>query len=270
MYNCIENHRLTKPRMNSFDRLSKKIDNAKALDFSNLFDSIIALFKKIWIKGFLVVLLIVVFAMGINIVFSLIGLAPQTTLPFGQFNIDSFVDFYSESIIFSIPQTILVTTISMAIVAGFYRICRNQVSGIIEPDDYFYFLKKAYFSKLLMLGLIHTGIAVVAQFMFFIPYIYVFVPLAYFTIIFANNPDLSEAEIVKASFKLGTKKWLISFGTIFVSVVIGMLGILGCGIGLLFTMSIIYLPVFFIYKEVIGFEDTSEIEQIGVRDDYEN
>ena len=118
-----------------------------------------------------------------------------------------------------------------------------------------------------MLGIIHTGIAVVSQFLFVIPYIYALVPLAYFTIIFANNPDLSEAEIVKASFKIGNKKWLITFGTMFVAGILGMLGIIGCGIGILFTISIIYLPVFFIYKEVIGFGETSEIEQIGTRDD---
>ena len=118
-----------------------------------------------------------------------------------------------------------------------------------------------------MLGIIHTGIAVLAQSLFMIPYIYVFVPLAYFTIIFANNPELSEMEIVKASFKLGNKKWLITFGTMFVAGLLGMLGIIGCGIGILFTMSIVYLPVFFIYKEVVGFDDSSEIEQIGVRDD---
>ena len=81
-----------------------------------------------------------------------------------------------------------------------------------------------------MLGIIHTGIAVLAQFLFVLPYIYAFVPLAYFTIIFANNPDLSEGEIVKASFKLGNKKWLITFGTMFVAGLLGMLGIIGCGI----------------------------------------
>ena len=120
-----------------------------------------------------------------------------------------------------------------------------------------------------MLGIIHTGIAVAAQYLFFVAYIYAFVPLAYFAIIFANNPDLTEAEIVKASFKLGNKKWLITFGTIFLARLLGMLGIIGCFIGILFTISIVYLPVFFIYKEVIGFEDDSEIEQIGVRNDLD-
>ena len=252
--------------MNTFNSLEEKIDNAKALEFSSLFDSIIELFKKVWLKGFLVVLLIAVFAFVVNILFSLIGIAPKNNLPINGFDFDGFFSFYSETIIYSIPQTILVSTITMAIVAAFYRICKQFVLGEHVVDDYFYFLKKEYFSKLLMLGIIHTGIAVVTQFLFVIPYIYAYVPLAYFTIIFANNPHLSEGEIVKASFKIGNKKWLITFGTMFVAGLLGMLGIIGCGIGILFTISIVYLPVFFIYKEVIGFEDTSEIEQIGVRD----
>ncbi|WP_339893217.1 hypothetical protein [uncultured Algibacter sp.] len=253
--------------MNTFKSLEEKINNAKALDFSDIFDSVIELFKKVWLKGFLAVLLVVVFAIVVNILFSLIGLAPKNNLASNGFDFDGFFSFYSETIIYSIPQTILISTITIAIVAAFYRICKQYVLGENVVDDYFYFLKKEYFSKLLMLGIIHTGIAVLAQFLFVIPYIYAFVPLAYFTIIFANNPDLSEGEIVKASFKLGNKKWLITFGTMFVAGLLGMLGIIGCGIGILFTISIMYLPVFFIYKEIIGFEDTNEIEQIGVSDD---
>ena len=253
--------------MNTYNSLEEKINNAKDLDFSNLFDSTIELFKKVWLKGFFVVLLIVAFAFVVNVLFSLIDLAPKNNLPLDGFDFDGFLSFYSETIIHSVPQTILVSTITMAFVAAFYRICKQYVLGENVVDDYFYFLKKEYFSKLLMLGIIHTGIAVLTQFLFMIPYIYAFVPLAYFTIIFANNPDLSEGEIVKASFKLGNKKWLITFGTMFVAGILGMLGIIGCGIGVLFTISIIYLPVFFIYKDVIGFGDTSEIEQIGVRDD---
>ncbi|PWH84392.1 hypothetical protein DIS18_07615 [Algibacter marinivivus] len=253
--------------MNTFESLVKKIENAKDLEFSNLFDSVIELFKKVWLKGFLTVLLIAIVAFCANILFSLLGLASNQTLLYDGFDLEFFFKSYSETIIYNIPQAIIVSTMTMAFVAAFYRICRQHVLGEDAVDDYFYFLKKGYFSKLLMLGLIHTGISVLAQFLFILPAIYVFVPLAYFTIIFANNPNLSESEIVKASFRLGNKKWLITFGTMFVAGLLGMLGIIGCGIGLLFTISIVYLPVFFIYKEVVGFEDTSEIEQIGVRDD---
>lgn len=71
----------------------------------------------------------------------------------------------------------------------------------------------------------------------------------------ANHPEMGELDIVKLSFKLGNKKWFIAFITMFVAGIIGMLGIIACGIGVLFTMSIVYLPAFLIYKEVVGFQN---------------
>ena len=253
--------------MNSFEDLIKKIDNAKDLSFSDLFDSIIELFKKLWIKGLLAVLIIVGFAFAVNMVFSLIGLAPKNNFFLEDMDFNSFFSSYSKTALLSIPQTILLTTLSMCVLSAFYRICKHEVLGQNVTDDYFYFFKKEYFSKLLMLGIIHTAIAVVAQFLFIIPYIYVFVPLSYITMVFANNPHLSEAEIVKASFKLGHKKWLLTFGALFVTGVLGGLGVIACFVGLFFTISIVYLPVFFIYKDVVGFDAHNDIEQIGVRDD---
>jgi uncharacterized membrane protein len=84
-----------------------------------------------------------------------------------------------------------------------------------------------------------------------------------FAIIFSNNPELSEVEIVKLSFALGNKKWLVSFGAMLVCAIIGMLGVIACFIGIVLTISIAYLPVFLIYKEVIGFDDRNEIDFIG-------
>ena len=93
--------------------------------------------------------------------------------------------------------------------------------------------------------------------------IYAFVPLSFFAVVFSNNPELTETEILKLSFSLGTKKWLITFGLIFVTGILGMLVIIACFIGVLFTMSIMYLPVYFVYRDVVGFEDDSEIMKIG-------
>lgn len=253
--------------MNSFETLTSKIGRAKELDFGTIFDQVIELFKKVYLKGFLMLLIMVVFAAVINIVFTFIGLAPKNNFLAEGFEMDSFYSFFAMNAIYSIPQTILVTTISMGLIAGFYKICKQTELGQTVVDDYFYFFKKVYFSKLLTLGMISTAISVIAQLLFVIPAIYVFVPLSYFTIIFANNPDLSEVEIVKASFMLGNKKWFLTFGLMFIFGLLGLLGVVLCVIGMLLTISIVYLPVFFIYKEVVGFEDTSEIEQIGVQDD---
>ena len=90
-----------------------------------------------------------------------------------------------------------------------------------------------------------------------------FVPLSFFSVVFANNPELTETEIVKLSFNLGNKKWFITFGLMIVTGILGMLGIIACGIGVLFTISIVYLPVYFIYRDVVGFEDDDEIQHIG-------
>ncbi len=254
--------------MDAYSRLLQNIENAKPLEFSNIFDNVIELFKKVWLKGFLVVLIMVGIAMLVGVVFSLIGLAPKGNPFIDGFDMETYIEFYSSSIIQNIPQTILTTTISLALVSAFYKICIQFDAGKQQVvEDYFQFFKKDYFSKLLMLGIIHTGIATVTQLLFFIPYIYAIVPLAYFAIIFANNPELTEMEIVKASFALGNKKWLITFGTLFVAGILGFLGILGCGIGILFTISIVYLPTFFIYKEVVGFDDTNEIDLIGEQND---
>jgi hypothetical protein len=77
--------------------------------------------------------------------------------------------------------------------------------------------------------------------------------------IFAFNPELSVGDIVSASFKLGHKKWLLSFGLLIVSGILAeIVGLLMCGIGVLFTAAFVYHPTYFIYKNVIGFENDSE------------
>jgi len=251
----------------TLDELQLKIQNAKELDFGSTLESVIDLYKKIWLKGFLTILMIILLVIGVSLIFTLIGISPENYAFNEGFDFEKFVNLFSSNIIHSIPQTILISTITLALLAAFYRMCRQVDSGEQENDDYFYFLKKEYFTKVFTLGIIYAGIAIVAQLLYFIPYIYVYVPLAYVSIIFANNPDLSEMEIIKASFSLGNKKWFFTFGSLFVAGIMGMIGVIACGIGLFFTMSIAYLPVFFIYKEVVGFNENSELDRIEVHED---
>jgi len=247
----------------TFLEIQAKIDIAPALDFGDIINQSIELFKKVWLKGFIVVLIIMLLAFGVGFIFGLIGLAQGPNFFDGSFNSNELFNWFSINAIYSIPQTIIVSSFTIAMVGAFYRICREQESGTSAQDDYFYFFKREYSGKLLLLGILYTLIATVAQLLFFIPYIYAFVPLSYFSIIFANNPDLGETEIIKASFRLGNKKWLLTFGTMFITGILGMLGILACGIGVLFTISIVYLPVYLIYKQVVGFDNMDEIDSIG-------
>ena len=233
--------------MHTYQNLLTKIEKDKTLDFGTILSEEIELFKKVWLKGFLTVLLIFSSAFVVAILFSLIGLSSNVYDFNNGFNIDSFTSFYSVNVIYNLPQTILVSTFSIGFLAAFYRICKDFLEGK-ESSDYFHFFQNGYFSKIFMLGIVYGSIATVAQLLFLIPYIYVFVPLSFFSVILAFNPDLTETEIVKASFALGNNKWLISFGLIFISAILGMLGVIACFVGILFTISIAYLPVFLILR----------------------
>ena len=256
--------------MNTLESLNNKIEHAGGLNFSVIFEQSVDLFKKVWLKGFITVFVIVACAVGINFLFGLFGLSPFAYNFKDGFDLESFSQHQTKSILYAVPQNIILSALTTALVGGFYRICKQVVLAENETDAYFYFFKPEYYSKLLMLGILYTGIATIAQLLYFVPYIYAFVPLSYFSIIFAMNPHLTEMEIVKASFKIGHKKWLITFGTMFVTGLLAMLGVLACFVGLLFTMCLVYLPVFFIYKEVVGFDNSSEIDQIGAMDNDSN
>ena len=72
--------------------------------------------------------------------------------------------------------------------------------------------------------------------------------------------------IIKAAFKLGNKKWGITFALLFVcSVTAYFVGLIACGIGIYATTSFIFLPSYLVYKKVVGFSEVEDaIARIGV------
>ncbi|MCO4820694.1 MAG: hypothetical protein KC469_01410 [Flavobacteriaceae bacterium] len=246
----------------TFIEIEKKIKQSAYLDFGNVLDQTLKLFKEVWLKGFLMIAVILVLGFGITLLFTNIGLGSRSYLLDWESGINLYSAFTLNSL-YSLPQTILLSSIMIGALAGFYRNCRQADLNQIQNEDMFYFFKSKYISKLLSLGMIYAILAAAAQALFLLPYIYVFVPLSFFSVIFAFNEDLSEAEIVKLSFILGTKKWFLTFGLLFIMGVIACLGLVACGVGVFFTMSIVYIPVYFVYRDVVGFSDDDDIMKIG-------
>jgi hypothetical protein len=155
------------------------------------------------------------------------------------------------------------STIGFGLKAAFYRICRLKDFGQMGKEDYFYFFKKPYLSKTIKLGLAFSGIGILATLLCFLPVIYVIVPLSFIIIVYAFNPELSVSEIIKLGFDIGNKKWLIAFGLMIVSSFLaGIVGALMCFVGLYVTTSFSYLPQYFIYKDVIGFDNEDETKRL--------
>lgn len=256
--------------MSTINILLEKIEHAKALDFGTIFSESIELFKKTWLQGLLLQLFTIIIMLPLIIVFYIpfIGMiiAQQES---GYSDPDTFNAFFASMsvlyILLIIVGVFVLGAISVALNAGFYRIMKKlDYNEQVTTPDFFYFVKEKYLRKAFMLMLITIVIAIPAALLCYIPLIYAIVPLSYFALIFAFNPELSVGDIVKASFKLGNKKWLISFGLIVVSSLLAQIvGFILCFIGVLFTAAFVYHPTYLIYKQAVGFEQQMAIEEIG-------
>ena len=251
--------------MNTINTILVKIENAKALDFGDIFNKSIELFKKVWLQGLVMLLLTLVLMLPFYIIMYLpliaMGLFDPESFQQGQDpNIAILIPFYIFMLIFAFFAMI----IGFGLKSAFYRICKIKDLNEAGSDDYFYFFKRPYLGKTIKLAAMTFGISVVALLLCVFPIIYVMVPIVLINVIYAFNPDISASDIVKIGFKLGNKKWLITFGLFFVSSILAQLvGMIMCFIGVFVTASFAYLPMYFIYKESIGFDESHEIDSIG-------
>lgn len=248
----------------SFSELQARINNARALDFGTIFNQSIELFKMVWVQGLIVVLL----TMGLMIPFYIIFFIPLMAM--GIIDPDSMQQGdsnFAMMLIYNVMQLVLgfiASVIGFGFKAAFYRICKNKDLGLTDSDDYFYYFKKPYLGKVIKLAAISFGIAILAMLLCGLPLLYAIVPISFINIIFAFNTELSESDIVKASFNIGNKKWLLTFGLMFIAgLLAGIVGLVMCIVGIFVTSSFSYLPLYFIYKESIGFDHDDEIQEIG-------
>ncbi|WP_040278331.1 hypothetical protein [Psychroserpens damuponensis] len=250
-----------------FAEIQHKISHARQLDFGDLLNESIELFKKVWLQGFLMILIM----FAIIIPFVIVIYVPVLFISIMSAESPGFIGGW-QFILVIVLMLIYVCFMFVMLVmtfglkAGLYRIMRQKDLSIIAKDDYLFFLRKPYRSKTIGLSLAYFGIGLLAMLLCVFPLIYVMVPLNLLVVIYAFNPEISSSNLIKASFELGNKKWLITFGVTLVSGWLAqMVGMLMCGVGIFATASFAAIPLYFIYKKVIGFdENVNEVKQIGI------
>ncbi|MDB9960875.1 hypothetical protein OAD62_02165 [Oceanihabitans sp.] len=248
----------------TFQEFKTRVQQAKDLDFGDIFNKSLELFKKVWVQGLVVLLLTAV----LIIPFYLIMYLPL--IAGGIIDSAFFEDGYNPSALFAIPFglfalafSVIAMVIGFGMRAGFYRICMMKDLNQAGPDDYFYYLKKPYLGKLVKLSLATFGISLLATMLCVLPIIYVVVPITLMNLIFAFNPEQSVSEIIKSGFALGNKKWLITFGLMVIAGLLAQIvGMIMCFIGVFVTASFAYIPAYYIYKESVGIDDSDEFKQI--------
>lgn len=251
----------------NYSELENKIDLNKSIDFGDILSKSLELFKKTWKQGLLHMLLsilvVVVVMVLIMIPLGAIGLFDPTQ--FQQSEPSPL--FILTMMITMFPAIFLAVTVSMLLNAAFFRMIKHidlEESGAMP--SFGMFVSGKYIQKALVLSLITSLIATIAAMACYLPLFYVIVPLNLLGVIFAYNPDMGYSDLLKASFNLGNKKWLIAFGLMIVSGILAeIVGLLACGVGIFITASFMYLPLYYIYKDAIGFSnDDDSINKIGV------
>ena len=243
----------------------QKVENSQKVDFGGVLTKCVELFKKTWQQG----------AMHVGIVMA--GVIPMIILIYGpilwwsemgrsSYYYDSYGDYTYVSnepnvllvilwIFVVLVVVVLVQVLSMGIAAHFFKVCKIIDMDTGEPTgDYFEFFRGGNLKRLFVLALAAMGISLLAVALCYLPIFYAIVPLQLMVPIFAFNPKLSVSDIVKGAFKLGNKHWIYVFGFYIIASQVAQLGVILCIVGVIFTASIVHLPVYYFCKDTIGFD----------------
>lgn len=270
--------------MNTFETLLNRIDNAPDLDFGDIINRTVELFKQCWLQGFILVILIVIVVTPLFLsIYMPMFSSVMEQVESGGYNpndTDSLMQMQSNSFKYSmLAVTFVISFIGTGLISAYYRILQKiDFKKNTNFIDYFYFFKIKYLGKIfaiaafsLLIGLLNLlfelFLPTLTASMLNIAIALIFsVYTALFVVFFAFNPNLEASDIFVLSFKLGSKKWLLIFGVLLVTYIISfLLGIVACGVGLLFTISAVYIPIYLIYKDIFGFNATNDIDKIGLQ-----
>jgi len=112
------------------------------LDFGSIFSRSIELFKKVWLQGFITLLLTVVTVLPFYFMIYIPMIAAGITDPEMLCNDDPpLIVILSMSILMPIVM-IGMTTFAIALNAAFLKICRQKDLDVAGNDDYFYFFRE--------------------------------------------------------------------------------------------------------------------------------
>ncbi|PIF00979.1 MAG: hypothetical protein CR994_02730 [Maribacter sp.] len=236
-----------------YTTLSNTIKESNPLDFGAIFSKSIELFKDVWLQGFVVVILnlvtIIPFYVLVYVPLLIAGVSDPEMLEGEQVPL-----VFPISMAILMPLMFLgIMTVSLLLNAAFLRICKNKDLDLSLTDDYFYYFKKPYILKSLLLSLIMLGLMLLGMLACGVGIFYLIVPISLIPAFLAFDGELTAMEIVKSSFLLGNKNWLVVFGLTIIMGLVAELGLFLCFVGVLFTAMLAKVPAYFIYKDAIGF-----------------
>lgn len=236
----------------TFTDLSERIGQSAPVAFGTVFNNSAELFKKVWIQGFLTLVLTFVGILPFYILVYLPVIVMGISDP-DSFGNNGLPPVFAGLMTLMMPIcTVGIMTVGICLNAAFLRICRKYDLNEPGKDDYFFYFKRAFIIKALVLSLIMTALSILGLLACGLGLIYLVVPMSLFPAFFAFEKELSAVEIVKAGFALGNKNWFVVFLLVLVGGLVSQLGTILCLVGVLFTAMFSKIPLYYIYKDTVG------------------
>jgi hypothetical protein len=250
------------------------------LDFGTVFENAFENYKKIVLYAGLVLLVF-------SILFSVIVFTGIISYV-GIENIEEFgnkMKQYSALKVMpldiAIPlnaSIILISALTNPFMAGFLKMADcGQKGEEFHVSTMFSYYKFPYFFNIFMsvilIGVMSTGLAMLFESVG-LNFIGTVTSLLISFLTFLSIPlivfgNLNATEAIKYSIVLVSKQPLVLLGLIIVAGIGAALGLFGLCIGVFFTWPFMYSMNYVIYKSIVGFDETSEIDEIsGTENQY--
>ncbi|MDI5950546.1 hypothetical protein [Flavobacterium yafengii] len=251
------------------DRIEEIKKNGYTLDFGNVFNHAFENYKKIALYGglmiFVIFVLLSIFAFGVLI--AIFGgtavvdfLKPENLKP-EEFSLNTLLIFSGISILISC----LISPLTAALIKMAYCAERDEEFHISTMFEYY---KAPYFKEIFIATFVISIISSISSTVINytqIPVIsfVVTVIIELFTILMIPLiifGKLKAIEALEASILIVSKQPLILLGLIVVGSIGTLVGLIGCCIGIVFTLPFLNSLYYAIYSEIIGFDPETEIE----------
>lgn len=254
-------------------RIEEIKTNGYQLDFGTVFEHAFENYKKIALYAGLMLL---VFSILITIMMfiSLISYIGIDNLENFSNKLKQFLELKTMPLEVAIPLNgglILFSALINPFMAGFLKMADCGEKGQeFHVSTMFTYYKLPYFinifSAVFLITLISTGLSVLMEYSGFgfigsiisitVSFItFLTIPL----IIFAN---LNTIDAIKSSITIVSKQPLTLLGLIIISGIGAIIGIFGFCIGIFFTIPFMYSMNYVVYKNIIGIDSSSEMEEI--------
>ena len=252
----------------TFENIRLAVRSKSPISIGTLFGESLALFQKVWLQGLLLQVLTILVLYGLTIILYIPMLGAVFVMDESSSMEDAMpvIIFTVVLFLFYVFVFLAVMVFQVGLIAAFYRILRLRDRGLTAEKgvNFGMFFKKKYLLKLILIGIINLVMISIAGVLFVVPALFVIIPIQFVILFFAFHPDLSLKELYILAFSLGTIKWGSTFVVFAGLFILSLAGVFLCFFGVLATVSIGLIPVYLVYKEVVGFREVEdEIESIG-------